>query len=208
MIWLGLIAAAYLVGSVPFSFLVVRALRGIDVRSVGSGNPGATNAMRAVGALPALAVLALDFGKGLAPVAVGSWLGASPAVLAAAGVAAVAGHVFPLFLGFSGGKGVATAAGALAMLAPLAAAASMAVFFVAVAWKRYVSLGSILAVALAPAFVALFGRVGWSPRAPKELVAGVLLIGLLVLARHAENVRRLLAGAEHRLGERVGMEHW
>ncbi len=208
MIWLGLIAAAYLVGSVPFSFLVVRALRGIDVRSVGSGNPGATNAMRAVGALPALAVLALDFGKGLAPVAVGSWLGASPAVLAAAGVAAVAGHVFPLFLGFSGGKGVATAAGALAMLAPLAAAASMAVFFVAVAWKRYVSLGSILAVALAPAFVALFGRVGWSPRAPKELVAGVLLIGLLVLARHAENVRRLLAGAEHRLGERVEMEHW
>ncbi len=208
MIWLGLIAAAYLVGSVPFSFLVVRALRGIDVRSVGSGNPGATNAMRAVGALPALAVLALDFGKGLAPVAVGSWLGASPAVLTAAGVAAVAGHVFPLFLGFSGGKGVATAAGALAMLAPLAAAASMAVFFVAVAWKRYVSLGSILAVALAPAFVALFGRVGWSPRAPKELVAGVLLIGLLVLARHAENVRRLLAGAEHRLGERVEMEHW
>ncbi len=206
MIWIGLLAAAYLVGSVPFSFLVVRGLKGIDVRSVGSGNPGATNALRAVGALPALAVLALDFGKGVAPVAAGIWLGAPPAVLAAAGVAAVGGHVFPLFLGFSGGKGVATAAGALAALAPLAAAASMAVFLVVVAWTRFVSLGSILGVALAPAFIALFGRLGWSPPAPKELVAGVLLIGLLVLARHADNVRRLLAGSERRLGEPVEVE--
>ncbi len=201
MSWIALIAAAYLVGSVPFSVLVVRALKGIDVRAVGSGNPGATNAMRVIGALPALAVLALDFGKGLAPVAVGQWLGAPASVLAALGLAAVGGHVFPLFLGFSGGKGVATAAGALAALAPLAAAGALAVFVLVVAWTRYVSLGSILAVALAPGFIALFGRLGWSPPAPKELYAGVLLIVLLVLARHADNIRRLLAGSERRIGE-------
>lgn len=201
MIWIGLVLAAYLLGSVPFAFLVVKSQSGVDIRSVGSGNVGATNVLRTAGTAAAAAVLALDVGKGAAAVAVGRVLDAPPAVLGACALAAVLGHVFPVFLGFRGGKGVATAAGAIGAMSPAPMLAAVVVFGVTVAWKRYVSLGSMLAVASFPLFAYLFGKFGWMDPMPSVLLVGSTVAAGLILMRHTENVRRLAEGREHRLGE-------
>ena len=130
---------------------------------MGSGNAGATNVLRAAGRWPALLVLLLDISKGIVPVRVARALGAPTEVVAAAAFAVVVGHVFPLFFGFRGGKGVATGFGALVALLPLAAGTAMAVFALAVVATRYVSLGSVLAAAALPVLAVLFSRLGWSP---------------------------------------------
>ena len=201
MRWPLLFAAAYLLGSVSFSYLIVRALKGRDVRQVGSGNAGATNVLRTAGAWPAAAALALDVGKGVAAVTAARLLAAPPAVAAGAAVAVVVGHVFPIFFGFRGGKGVATATGALGALAPPAAVGAFAVFAAAVATTRYVSLGSIAGAASFPFLVALLQGTRWGgEREPAVLIASALIAGL-VIAKHARNLRRLRAGTEHRLGD-------
>ena len=204
MTWIGLVIGAYLLGSVPFAFLVVKWWAGLDIRRVGSGNVGATNVLRSAGASAAATVLALDVAKGAAPIALGRALNAPPAVLGACALAAVLGHVFPVFLGFRGGKGVATAAGAIGAMSPAPMLAAVSVFGLTVAWKRYVSLGSILAVASFPLFAFLFGKLGWMEPMPTVLLLGSTVAAGLILMRHADNVRRLAAGTEHRLGEDMG----
>lgn len=195
---------AYLLGSVPVGFLLARA-RGIDIRAQGSGNIGATNVGRVLGKPLGILVFALDFLKGAVPVLLvlqgtaGSLFpeGASPAGPAvAAGLAAFLGHCFPLWLGFRGGKGVATGAGVVAMLVPLPALYGALAWLVAVSSWGYVSLASLLAaVALNLAHLALGGFR--EPTDPRSLFC--LAAGILVFVRHASNIRRLCQGTENRL---------
>ncbi|REJ77103.1 MAG: glycerol-3-phosphate 1-O-acyltransferase [Acidobacteria bacterium] len=196
------VLAAYLLGSVSFSYLIVRLLRGVDIRTVGSGNAGATNVLRVAGTPAGICALVLDIGKGVAAVVVARLLDVGPVVIAAVGVAAVLGHMYPVFFGLRGGKGVATAAGTLGSLAPLATLASLVVFLLVVAWKRYVSLGSIVVAATCPAFMVLLPTLRGRPVA-WPLVAGAVAIGLLVTWKHRANIGRLLRGEEKRLGERA-----
>jgi acyl phosphate:glycerol-3-phosphate acyltransferase len=196
-----LLVGAYLLGSVSFSYWIVRLVKGADVRAVGSGNAGATNVMRAAGKGPAIAALILDILKGVAAVVVARAAGAPPPVVGGAAVAVVLGHVFPVFLGFRGGKGVATSAGAMAALDPLALGLAVVVFAAVVGWKRYVSLGSMAAAAAFPVFVLLFGR---RCEGDVSLVVAAGLIAALVLYKHRGNWRRLRTGVEPRLGERRG----
>lgn len=194
-----LLAGAYLLGAVPFSYLVVRWLRRTDVRTVGSGNVGATNTLRAAGRAAGLTVLLLDLAKGLTPVLVARQLGESAAIQGVTAAAAVLGHVFPVYLGFRGGKGVATAAGAFLGLSPPTLAASAAVFAAILAWKGWVSLASIgAAAAYAPLLYAL-GAAGWTHAPDPSLLATCLAISVLVIARHQANLRRLWRGEEPKL---------
>lgn len=189
--WGTLLLGAYLLGSVSFSYLIVKLLQGRDVRTVGSGNAGATNVMRAAGKGPALLALLLDAGKGVAAVVVSRLLDAPAALVGGAAFAVVLGHIFPVFFGFRGGKGVATAAGAMGALDFAALALSLVVFLAVVAWRRYISLGSVAAALVFPGAVLLTQPrlFGWS----------LALSGLVVL-KHRANLRRLLAGSELRLG--------
>jgi len=203
-------ATAYLLGSIPFGYLLVRAFRGHDIRESGSGNIGATNVARAAPGL-GLLTLVLDAGKGalavLAAVALQSyseqgafprldWSAMEQAQSAAsmAALLAVAGHAFPPWLKFRGGKGVATGAGAFLLLAPKVILAALAVFVLVVVVFRYVALASILAVAAVPLLAYLSGSPGSSPAALGAMCA----TALLVVVRHHENLRRLFAGSEPR----------
>ncbi|MBV8202111.1 MAG: glycerol-3-phosphate 1-O-acyltransferase PlsY [Acidobacteria bacterium] len=202
--WAGLaiVAGAYVLGSIPWSYLIVKLVKGRDVRTVGSGNAGATNVMRAAGKAAGAAALLLDCGKGVAAVAGARALGAPGLVVGGAAAAVVAGHVFPIFLGFRGGKGVATAAGVLGALEPVVLAACLVLFVLVVAWKRTVSLGSIAGAAAFPLLLLAGERLGWlRPHGPGP-VAAAFLIAALVVIRHAANLDRLRRGVEPRLGER------
>jgi glycerol-3-phosphate acyltransferase PlsY len=200
--WAGLLAASYLLGSVSFSLVVVWALRRIDLRTLGSGNAGATNVLRASGRWPALLVLLLDIGKGVVPVRVAQQLGAPAEVAAGAGLAAIVGHVFPVFFGFRGGKGVATASGVFLALVPLAAGSALVVFVALVAATRYVSLGSIAAAATVPLLAAAYARFGLAPPLTPVTLALLVSAAATVLFRHRANLARLRAGTERRLGQR------
>ncbi|MBZ5702053.1 MAG: glycerol-3-phosphate 1-O-acyltransferase PlsY [Acidobacteriia bacterium] len=193
--------AGYLLGSIPFGLLLGKLFGGRDVRRVGSGNIGATNVARAAGAAAGLLTLLLDTAKGALPV----WLaarfaGESATWMMIAGLAAIAGHCFPVWLGFRGGKGVATAAGVFFVLCPLAMSAAIALFILVVGFWGYVSLGSIAAAAAMPLLVYLF----WAPphAPPLSVSFGTLLAGLLIIWKHAGNIRRLLAGEEPRFALR------
>jgi glycerol-3-phosphate acyltransferase PlsY len=190
------VAAAYLVGAVPIGFVVARAFGVGDIRRHGSGNIGATNVLRTLGRLPAVITLLGDIGKGYVAVALASRLGGDDAVMTAAGaVAAVVGNCWSVFLGFRGGKGVATGLGALLRLAPLATLAALPVFLAVAATTRFVSLASLLSAACVP-----FGA--WALGAPGASVIGALGVAGIVIVRHRENIARLRAGTERRLGER------
>jgi glycerol-3-phosphate acyltransferase PlsY len=185
--------AAYLIGSIPFSYLVARK-RGVDVRTVGSGNVGATNVMRSAGVGPGLLALLLDAAKGSAAAILAARLAPGHAALpAAAATAAVVGHVFPVWLGFRGGKGVATGAGAMLPLAPAATGLAVLCFALVLAATRYVSLGSMVgATSLAAfAFVTQDHRaVAWAATA----------CAALIVFKHRGNIARLRRGQERRLG--------
>lgn len=188
------VALGYVLGSLSFATLLVRLATGKDIRTEGSGNAGATNVLRAHGKGLGLAVAALDIGKGALAVWLVHFVTADPACAAAAGVAAVVGHVFPVFYGFRGGKGVATAVGAFLMLAPLATLVCAAVFIAIVAATRYVSLGSVVSVCLLPPVAGLlFNASG------PVVVAGALT-AILVVLKHTANLKRLAAGTEGKLG--------
>jgi glycerol-3-phosphate acyltransferase PlsY len=196
-----LVVGAYLLGSISFSVVIVRVLHGLDVRTVGSGNAGATNVLRAAGKKAGSAVLVLDVVKGVTAVVVPRVLDAAPAVVGSAAVAVVLGHVFPVFFGFRGGKGVATSAGALGALAPVAMALGLMLFLAVVAWKRYVSLGSMVTAAAFP-FLAWLGHwMGWSDHGGSWLFASSAAIALLIVSTHTRNLQRLRDGTEPRLGE-------
>jgi glycerol-3-phosphate acyltransferase PlsY len=195
----GLLVVAYLLGSIPTAFLLVRLLGRGDVRTVGSGNVGATNALRAAGWRAALAVLVIDVAKGALAVGVMCQATDAPAWAAAAGLAAVVGHCFPVWLSFSGGKGVATAVGAFAVLAPAALAIAAVVWLaVMVAW-RYVALASVTAALTLPVVVQLLMR-------PPRVVLGLAVATVaVVIWRHRRNLARLARGEEPKLGlRRVG----
>lgn len=189
------IATAYLLGSIPCGLLIAR-LKGIDLQKVGSGNIGATNVYRCVGKGWGIAAFGFDAGKGFVPAFVFPRLmeTAPPWLGLACGVAAVAGHNWPIWLKFKGGKGVSTSAGMLLGIAPAAVGIGFAVFAATVLATRFVSLGSILAAIAVPlAYVGLYGT-------ENHLLAGALFVmGLLVVVKHRANVGRLLKGTEPRI---------
>ena len=187
------VTAGYLVGSVPFAFLMAKR-RGVDLRRTGSGNIGAANVLRTSGAPSAMAAMCLDVAKGAVVVMVVQRLFGGPATPVVAGLAAVIGHVYPVWLGFRGGKGVATAAGVFMILAPVALAIAAAVFALATWVTRYISVGSMsAAVTLVAAAVA-------SNSSP-AVTAGAAVAAVIIVHRHRGNLGRLHAGTERRVGE-------
>lgn len=189
-----LLLVAYLLGSLSFAVIVVRAVSGKDIRTQGSGNAGATNVLRAYGKKLALFVALLDVAKGTAAVLLMRLATADPWWSAAAGLAAVVGHVFPVFYGFRGGKGVATAVGAFAVLAPLALLCCLAVFILVVALTRYVSLGSVISMVLLPPVAGVLFH------APRPVVTAAAVTALVVVFKHLGNLKRLARGEERKLG--------
>ena len=186
----------YLAGSIPFAFLVGRVVRGVDIRYAGSGNVGAANVLRIAGTWSGIFVMLLDAAKGAGAVLFVARLTTGDAAPAAAGVAAVVGHVYPCWLRFRGGKGVATAAGVFGTLAPLAMIPAT-MLFVATVWATgYISLGSLVgALSLGPIALA-FGAP------PAVLIACAATVTLIVF-RHRSNISRLASGTERRIGQKA-----
>ena len=182
---------SYLLGSVPSGFLVGSSA-GVDVRSAGSGNIGATNVARTLGWKKGLVTLFADLSKGFLPVLAAHLLDLGNAAAAAAGLAAFAGHLYPVFLRFKGGKGVATATGVYLAAMPLGILVVVGVFVLVMLAARRVSLASLSAAVLAPV-------VAWTLSYPEEVAWMSVVIGFLVVVRHRENIRRLMAGEEPRL---------
>lgn len=194
---------AYLLGSIPFGYLIVRLRSGADIRQTGSGGTGATNVSRKAGKAAGVITLALDALKGAAAVLVARWLmgeAGTSWVVAGAAVLVVVGHCFPVWLKFKAGKGVATGLGVFLTIAPWAVLAAAAVFLVIVWRTRYVSLGSIIAAAFIPLWVLLM-HVWIEPVSDfGPIIAALCAVAALIIARHAENIRRLMAGEENKFG--------
>jgi glycerol-3-phosphate acyltransferase PlsY len=197
--WLFTIPLAYLLGSIPFGYLLVRFFRKEDIRAIGSGNIGATNVARSGARGLGFLTLLLDLAKAFTAVFLAQRFAPGVSDLAVtAAVAAIVGHMFPVWLGFRGGKGVASGLGVFLALVPIAALCILSVFVVVVLLTRYVSLASILAAASFP----LFGF--YLVRHPSPIVLyGFLVIPILICAKHQANIRRLLAGTESRFGQKA-----
>jgi acyl phosphate:glycerol-3-phosphate acyltransferase len=198
-LWL-LPLAGYLLGSIPFGYVIVRLTKGTDVRAAGSGNIGATNVNRVAGAGAGLVTLLLDMGKGYCAV----WLadragGGNAGWMAVTGLAAVVGHLFPVWLKFRGGKGVATAVGVFVPLCWMAVAAAAVVWLVVVSIWRYVSLASVVAAAVLPVCTYLLYVPGTHHAPPLSVSLSTAMVSILIIVKHRENLRRLLAGSENRL---------
>jgi glycerol-3-phosphate acyltransferase PlsY len=192
--WLWIVVG-YFFGSTPTGFLVVRLLRGEDIRRHGSGNIGATNVGRVMGRPWAVAVAIFDMAKGgLAVILARAFGVADPLLLAFVGVAGVCGHNFPLWLRFKGGKGVATSFGVLFFLNPPSALIGGALWYVIMRLSRYVSLASMLSLASVPLLLFLF-------KAPGAYVGAAVFLALLTVVRHRANIARLLAGTESKVGK-------
>src|ERR1700678_687342 len=196
--WLLSIPLAYLLGSIPFGYLLVKIFRKQDIRATGSGNIGATNVARSGAKGLGILTLLLDCGKAYLAVKIAQHFAPGNYDLAVvAAIAAILGHVFPIWLGFRGGKGVASALGVFPALSPAAAGCTFAVFLVVFLITRYVSLSSIIGSALFPLFGLYFAPV----RTP-IVIAGFLFIPLLVIIKHRENIARLVKGTESRFGKK------
>jgi acyl phosphate:glycerol-3-phosphate acyltransferase len=186
------LVAAYLLGAIPFGYLLVKWKTGADVRAAGSGNIGATNVLRTTGRLAAVATLLLDIGKGYLAVWIAGRLTENNVWWTSlAALAVMAGHAFPVFLKFKGGKAVASFVGAFLRLTPIPLAAVLVVFLVTVAVTRHISAGSIVGAATFPFAVWLILHPQW------PLVAAGLIAGVFIVYRHKENIHRLHAGTEH-----------
>ena len=186
------LVAAYLIGSIPFGFLLVKWKTGADVRAAGSGNIGATNVLRTTGRGAGIATLLLDIAKGFCAVWLTAYLTENNIEwMSAAALAVMAGHAFPVFLRFQGGKAVASFVGAFLYLTPLALAAVTIVFVAAVAYSRYISLGSILGAGTFPLAVWLIEKP------PLTVVAAACVSGGFIIYRHRDNIARIRAGTEH-----------
>ena len=186
----------YLIGSIPFALILARRWSATDLRRVGSGNLGAANVMRASGLTAGVLVAALDISKGAASVWIAERLSGNPAAPALAGVAAIVGHIYPLWLRFRGGKGVATSCGVFAVLTPLAVPPVLAIFIGVVWLTKYISLGSLLASLALPPIAYALGS-------PAPAVAAAFAASAIIVFRHRSNVARLRGGTERRLGARV-----
>ncbi|MCS6770747.1 MAG: glycerol-3-phosphate 1-O-acyltransferase PlsY [Kiritimatiellae bacterium] len=202
--WILLVVASYLLGAIPFGFLIARA-KGVDIRKVGSGNIGATNVLRSVGKPWGILTFVLDALKGFIPAMVFPYLGSRwgadfhsmEIARLAGGVAAVVGHSFPVYLRFRGGKGVATSAGALLGIAPLAGLAGLCVWGLLFFAFKYVSLASIGAAVAVPVAAWLLYR-----SESAVVPAALTMLAILVVYRHRDNIRRLASGTEHRFGQK------
>jgi glycerol-3-phosphate acyltransferase PlsY len=183
----------YLLGSIPFALLMARRWNAADLRRVGSGNLGAANVMRASGVRAGVLVALLDMLKGALSVLVAERLSPSAAAPAVAGLAAIVGHIYPVWLRFRGGKGVATACGVFSILTPLAVPPALAVFVAAVWITKYISLGSVLASIVLPPLAYAAGGQG-------PAIAAASAAAIIIVFRHRSNVARLRAGTERRLG--------
>jgi glycerol-3-phosphate acyltransferase PlsY len=191
MTWI--VLSAYLVGSVPFALLLARRWGTADLRRFGSGNLGAANVLRSTGVTPGVLVAVLDISKGVASVILAAHLTGTPMAQAAAGLAAIVGHVYPVWLGFRGGKGVATACGVFAVLAPVAALAALGIFVTSVWVTKYVSVGSVLASMTLP-------LIAYSTGLSTPIVTVSTAAAGLIVFRHRSNLSRVFAGTERRLG--------
>ncbi|HSL54294.1 MAG TPA: glycerol-3-phosphate 1-O-acyltransferase PlsY [Pyrinomonadaceae bacterium] len=183
---------AYLIGSIPFGYLIVRRKIGADIRQTGSGGTGATNVSRRAGKMAGVLTLLLDAAKGCVAVLIAKAASGDDWVIAAAAIAALVGHIYPVWLGFRGGKGVATGVGIFLVLAPVAVLFAGVIFVAIVALTRYVSLGSIIAAMLIPVFVWLLSDLR------PLLIAAVVGAALIVFA-HRGNIQRLASGTESRI---------
>jgi len=190
------IILGYGLGSLPLGYLVASRLKGIDLRRVGSGNVGAANVYRTAGLAIAVLVVFVDVAKGASSVLFAARFGTGAAEPVAAGVAAILGHMYPVWLRFQGGKGVATACGVFWMLAPFATAIAATLFVLTVWIWRYVSLGSIAATVALP-------TLAWFTDKPAPVVAGAAVAAALIVLRHRPNLGRLQAGTERRLGQKA-----
>lgn len=204
LIPVAVVLASYLMGSLSFAVIVSRVMGLNDPRSYGSKNPGATNVLRSGSKKAAILTLLLDAFKGWLPVSLvlswGSGHGLGPEVAALAGLAAFLGHLYPVFFGFAGGKGVATAVGVVLGVHGSLALATLLSFAIVLYFSRYVSLSSMVAAVFAPFFYLLGDGVVWQATAPEVLCLSVM--ALLLVWRHRENIQRLLAGTESRLGSK------
>jgi glycerol-3-phosphate acyltransferase PlsY len=209
-LWLLILAIAYLLGSIPFGYILVRLFRREDIRELGSGNIGATNVVRSGAKGLGILTLVLDLFKALSAVFLAMHFAPGapgyPSDLAVeAGVAAVLGHVFPVWLGFKGGKGVASALGVFLAIAPMTALCALGVFVLVFLFTRMVSLASILAAVLLPLFAML-----WMPDRSPVFIGGIIFLSLLVVAKHHGNIARILQGTESRFGSKksaLGKSH-
>jgi glycerol-3-phosphate acyltransferase PlsY len=186
----------YLLGSIPFAYLLARRHRGIDLRLAGSGNVGAANLLRTTTKKIGVSAMALDMGKGIASVLVARQIDPGATGPAVAGIAAVLGHIYPVWLGFRGGKGVATTCGVFSILAPQATALAGFVFLVTVWWTKYISLGSVMATALLGPLAIVFGATDMT-------VLAAFVVAAIVIHRHRANLSRVFAGIERRIGQRA-----
>lgn len=194
------VVLSYLLGSVSFSIVIARLVKGIDIREHGSGNAGATNTIRVLGKGPGILVFVLDFAKGIAAVWIGRWLGFDEGVdwtPAICGLAAIAGHNWPIYFNFKGGKGIATTIGAIAALAFLPALIAGVVTIIVIAITRYVSLGSLIFAALTPVLISIFFY-----SAPVLTVS--LILCVFAFVRHRTNIVKLVQGTENKLGAKKG----
>jgi glycerol-3-phosphate acyltransferase PlsY len=202
---IALIVLGYLLGAIPFGLIIGRMAGGVDLRRFGSGRTGATGALRTIGAKGAALVFVLDFAKGLVAVLLVRWLWGGDAsvtewIAAAAGFAAIVGHIWSVFIRFTGGRGVATSTGALIGMAPWSLIV-LAPLVIIIIWRsRYVSLGSVSGALAAPIVVALLYLVGVASAAA---IAYALAAGLLVTFAHSDNIGRLRAGTERKLGQKA-----
>lgn len=188
---------SYLIGSVSFSFLAGKLIKGIDIRKHGSGNAGATNTLRILGKGPAILVLALDVLKGIGGVWIGKWLGDGNLwIPVICGLLVIAGHNWPVFFGFKGGKGIASAIGVTATLCFLPALIAGVIAIGSIVITRYVSLGSLIFSGLLPIFAAIMGR-------EPELIIGTLLIAIFAFIRHRTNIIKLIQRQESKIGKKI-----
>lgn len=199
---LEIVAEAYLLGSIPFGYFFYRLRQGGDVRSIGSGNIGATNVLRGAGLAAGAATLVLDTVKGVLAVTLAGALSEhDPKWMSVAAVVAILGHMFPVFLKLRGGKGVATSCGAFLLLAPVPVLCAAGIFAVVAALTRYVSLASMLAVAAFPLLLYLAGG------ASHYTLAAAVLSAILIVFRHRSNIHRLMAGDERQMGRNRPIPH-
>ena len=190
---------AYLLGSIPFGYLIVRRKVGADIRETGSGGTGATNVSRRAGKGAGVLTLVLDALKGAAAVLVAQNLSGNTWLMGAAAIAVIAGHIFPVWLGFRGGKGVATAVGAFLVLTPIALLCAGVIFVSVVFFTRYVSLGSMIAAVMVPLFVFVQSRFVTPVADLRPLLTAAIVVALLILFAHRGNIERLARGTESRI---------
>jgi len=189
-----LLIAAFVLGSIPFGIITAK-VKGIDLKKVGSGNIGATNVLRSLGKWPAVITLLGDILKGTLAVAIGKYSGVEPLYEGLIGIAAISGHSFSIFLGFKGGKGVATSLGVLLMYTPLAALVTLIIWIGVVLFTKYSSLGAIVSFALLPLNIMLFDFQD------KTKIIISILISLFIIIRHKDNIKRLMKGTERKIGQ-------